>query len=273
MQTATHELTIGETTVRKRFVTWNDGEDSREWAMLSLLAEHAPGIAPTPLRRERDGDAPVIIMSRLAGDPLTLQDTSVSIVAALGRTLQRVYRVPLTAAHSIDLRERRCGPTEIIDILRHGLSQVHSLDVCENPALLTEALESACAYIERDDARIKPRLTSIGIADLNSANVLWDGRVCRLVDFEDGGLTEPAFEIADHVEHLANRRDGNWSAELLSSAAGLSRDDVARMNKYRVHWAIFWLLMLLPGNGAFSRNPRGTTEGQARHFLRLLHAD
>jgi thiamine kinase-like enzyme len=111
---------------------------------------------------------------------------------------------------------------------------------------------------------------SIGIADLTPANVLWDGYACRLVDFEDGGLTDPAYELADHVEHLAGRLDGIYDPNALIEAVGLSAKERDRTRSYRPLWAAFWLAMQLPGNGGFARNPPGTTEAQAQHVLALL---
>jgi hypothetical protein len=55
VQTSTHHLTIGEREVRKEFVADHEAQAEREWACLTLLAEHAPGLAPRPLRSE-DGD-------------------------------------------------------------------------------------------------------------------------------------------------------------------------------------------------------------------------
>ena len=54
VQTSTHNLTIGEREVRKEFVADHEAQAEREWACLTLLAEHAPGLAPRPLRREDD---------------------------------------------------------------------------------------------------------------------------------------------------------------------------------------------------------------------------
>ena len=116
----------------------------------------------------------------------------------------------------------------------------------------------------------KPSFESIGIADLNPANVLWDGSSARLVDFEDGGLTDPAYELADHVEHLAGRLTNTYDADALVDAVGLTDDQRDRMSAYRPLWATFWLAMLLPGNGGFRRNPPGTTEEQARHLQEWL---
>ena len=48
VQTSTHGLTIGEHEVRKEFVDDHEAEAEREWAILTLLAEHAPGLAPRP---------------------------------------------------------------------------------------------------------------------------------------------------------------------------------------------------------------------------------
>ena len=62
-------------------------------------------------------------------------------------------------------------------------------------------------------------------------------------------------------------------AEFLhNEVPGITLSDEARerMAAPRPLWAAFWLAMLLPGNGGWRRNPRGTTEGQARHFLALV---
>jgi thiamine kinase-like enzyme len=115
----------------------------------------------------------------------------------------------------------------------------------------------------------EPRLTALGIADLNPANVLVHGGEVRLVDFEDGGLSDPAYELADHVEHLGSRLPGVYDVDALPAAVGLDAGARERMEAYRPLWAAFWLAMLLPGSGSWSRNPRGTTEAQAAHFMAL----
>lgn len=135
---------------------------------------------------------------------------------------------------------------------------------------MARAVDAALAWLGRSDTLPEPQLVALGIADLNPANVIWDGSTCRLVDFEDGGLTDPAFELADHVEHLAGRVAGVFDSTALVAAVGLSAEERERMRAYRPLWAAFWLAMLLPGNGGFRRNPPGTTEAQAHHLLALL---
>ena len=34
--------------------------------------------------------------------------------------------------------------------------------------------------------------------------------------------------------------------------------------------ATFWLVMMLPGNGGFKRNPAESTEDQAQHVITIL---
>ncbi len=87
--------------------------------------------------------------------------------------------------------------------------------------------------------------------------MLWDGERCRLVDFEDGGLSDPAYELADHVEHIASRLTGVYDAPALVGAVGLDEAARRRFTAYRPLWAAFWLAMLLPGNGGWRRNPAG----------------
>lgn len=269
-RTHTHHLTFTPNEVHKRFVSWDNGEADREWACLMLLADRAPGIAPRPLRRETRAGAPVIVMERLAGtslggEPLTAEQTS-----SLGAVLRSMYDIPIAAAITAGITERRFGPTELGGVMRRVLADEHDLSVCRDPSVVAESIDAAHGWLELPNALPEPHLVAVGIADLNPANILWDGTTCRLVDFEDGGLTDPAFELADHLEHIAGRLAGTYAASALVDSVGLTLDEQKRLKSYRPLWAAFWLAMLLPGNSGFTRNPPGTTEAQAAHLLALL---
>jgi Ser/Thr protein kinase RdoA (MazF antagonist) len=271
VQTSTHGLTIGEREVRKEFVAGHEAEAEREWACLRLLAEHTPGLAPRPLRRE-DGATPVIVMERLPGEPLAPQPLTTDQTRALGDALRRLYDVPVEAVREAGIGPRRYGVRDHARLLVEWLAEDHDLQECRDPALVAEAVEVARAYVAAPPLP-EARITALGIADLNPPNVLWDGRVARLVDFEDGGLSDPAYELADHVEHLGSRLHGVYDAPALADAIGLDAEGRERMTAYCPLWAAFWLVMLLPGNGAWRRNPPGTTEAQAAHFMGLAAHD
>ena len=267
MQTSTHGLTLGGREVRKEFVADHGWEAEREWACLTLLAEHAPGLAPRPLRRQ-DGETPVLVMERIPGDPLAPRPLTAVQTQALGAALRRLYDVPVQAVVEAGIGPRRYGAAEHAQVMVEWLADDHDLRECRDPGLVGEALDAARAFVAAPPVP-EPRLTALGIADLNPANVLWDGRGVRLVDFEDGGLSDPAYELADHVEHLGSRLPGVYDARALADAVGLDGEGRERMTSYRPLWAAFWLAMLLPGNGGWHRNPPGTTEAQAEHFMAL----
>ncbi|GAA1737989.1 aminoglycoside phosphotransferase family protein [Microbacterium paludicola] len=270
MQKHTHDLVFTADEVHKRFVTWDDGEADREWRCLSAIHEHARGVAPRPLRREMWGSRPVVVTERLPGDPLGDRPLSAEQTVALGRALSRLYAIPVDAIAAAAITERRYGPSTLPQLLSQWPDEPYDLSQCRERAEVAIGVDTARAWLEDSPALPEPRLVGLGISDLNPANILWDGESCRLVDFEDGGLTDPSYDLADHVEHIAGRLSGVFDADRLADAVGLSPEDRARMQAYRPLWAIFWLVMLLPGNGAFRRNPPGTTEVQARHLMRLL---
>ncbi len=269
-QTQTHDLTFSDTEVHKRYVSWDRGEADREWACLVLLAEHAPGVAPTPLRRETVDGGPVVVMERLPGEPLGGSPLTPAQTTSLGQALRRMYDVPLEAAHAAELGERTYGPTTHAGMVAEWLSDSYDLAQCRDPETVQRAVDAALTWLVDPDHLPEPHLSVMGISDLNPANVLWDGETCRLVDFEDGGLTDLAYELADHVEHIAGRLTGVFDVGALVAAVGLSVDERRRMAAYRPLWAAFWLAMLLPGNGGFRRNPPGTTEAQATHLMSMI---
>lgn len=270
MPSHTHDLSFTDTEVRKRFLSWDDGEADREWSCLSLIAEQSPGLAPRPLRRETVDGHPVVVMERLPGEPLGERPLTSTQTASLGRTLRRLYDIPVEHVTAAGIGERRYGPSTLPQALAGWLGESGDLSPCHDPALVSDGVAAAREWLTRSDILPVPRFVGLGISDLNPANILWDGRTCRLVDFEDGGLTDPAYDLADHVEHLAGRLAGVFDAEALAKAVGLADEDRERMDAYRPLWAAFWLVMLLPGNGGFSRNARGTTEAQAEHLMRLV---
>jgi aminoglycoside phosphotransferase len=267
VQSSTHGVTVGETEVRKVFVPDHEDRAEREWACLVLLAEHAPGLAPRPVRRD-DGQTPVVVMERVPGSHLAPQPLTSDQVRALGHALRRMWDVPLEAVRAAGIGSRRYGAGDLVEELVTWLGRDVDLAECRDPALVGEAVTLARAFLAAPDLP-EPRETALGIADLNPANVMWDGRVVRLVDFEDGGLSDPAYELADHVEHLGSRLPGVYDPDALAAAAGLDDEDRGRMEAYRPLLAAFWLAMLLPGNGSWRRNPPGTTEAHAAHFMAL----
>lgn len=270
MQTQTHELTFTATEVRKRFVSWDRGEAEREWSCLRVLAEHAPGLAPRPLRREIVDGAPVVVMERLPGRPLGDGPLTPAQTASLGGSLRRLSDVPLAAVRAAGIGERSYGISTHAATVGEWLADSYDLAACQDPVLVATAVDRALTALATPDLLPEPEFRGLGIADLNPANVLWDGERCRLVDFEDGGLSDPAYELADHVEHIASRLTGVYDAQALVGAVGLDEAARGRFAAYRPLWAAFWLAMLLPGNGGWRRNPAGTTERQARHLLGLL---
>lgn len=104
----------------------------------------------------------------------------------------------------------------------------------------------------------------LGHTDPNLANYLWDGHRIRIVDFEDAGRSDPEFELADLVEHLAARRT-DWTGFL-----AMFDHDSDRLLDARRLFAIFWLDMLHPGGPAERRNPPSALDQQAERVLDLL---
>ena len=74
------------------------GEPDREWAALTLLAAKAPGLAPEPVAREVHDGAPVVVMSRVPGEPLGGRTLSPEQTDALAAAMRRLFAVEISAA-------------------------------------------------------------------------------------------------------------------------------------------------------------------------------
>jgi Ser/Thr protein kinase RdoA (MazF antagonist) len=109
-----------------------------------------------------------------------------------------------------------------------------------------------------------------GPGDGNLANYLWDGSRVRIVDFEDSGRSDRAFELAEITEHV-----GSWVEHPLDVPAFLGQFDLspaetARLRECRRLLALVWLFLLARDDSGHPRNPPGTAERQAARLLDLL---
>ena len=272
MAVSTHSLTFTGDRVVKRYRSWDRGEPDREWSGLGLLHEHAPGVSPQPLRLRAEDGAPVIEMTRVAGEPLGMARLSPAQVDALAHALTRMYwAIPGEALARLPERlwVGRRPPGELPALLRGWVRGTPPV-TCAPAAGAPRAAE--CWLDSADPGELTGSLAErvFTHGDGNIGNFLWDGDRCRVVDFEDAGVSDPAYEAADLLEHVSVRLPGLIEADALAGALGLSRSQRARLRGFRRLMAVYWLLMLLPGNPACHRNPPGSLEWQAAHVSQLL---
>lgn len=270
MPQTTHDVVLGERTVEKRFRSFDRGEAEREWAGLGLLHRHAPGLAPEPLGRRTDAGVPVVVMRRVPGVPLGADPVRGDRLRALASTVRRLHSA-VPAEHLAGLPERRMGPGELLATLRGWPDP-------EAPVggRVAEALVAARTWTGTSEAAelggpLRERV--FGLGDGNLANVLWDGEVCRVVDLEDCGASDPAYEVADLLEHVSAWLPGLVDPVDLVALLGLTAEQRSRVAGFRRMFAVFWLLMLLPGGPGHDRNPPGSLERQAERLLSLLRGE
>jgi len=156
---------------------------------------------------------------------------------------------------------------------RRVLSMAGPARAAPGDALAQQALSAGTAWLARaalDRRRAAGQDAVLGQGDPNLANFLWDGGQVRIVDFEDSGLSDRAFELAVLVEHLSAWPDARLDTEAFLARFSLTGPEKARLTGCRRLAALFWLLMLLPGGPASTRNPPGTLGLQASRLLALL---
>jgi aminoglycoside phosphotransferase (APT) family kinase protein len=267
----THQISVDSErgVVVKRYVQYARGEPAREWRALRLLAEHAPGLAPEPLQADLYAEQPVVEMSLLPGAPLggapLMPEQQSALVRALGQLWQSVPVERVIAVAGEYGNEAQ---------LAHLVSDL----IAEGPDMGADPLVQA-AYgagadwltwavtVTGDPAGRQPVL---GQGDGNLANFLWDGDRIRIVDFEDSGLSDRAFELAVLVEHISAWLGAGLRGDQFTAAFDLAPAERARLADCRRLVALHWLLLLRPGSAASDRNPQGTLRLQAERLLALF---
>jgi aminoglycoside phosphotransferase (APT) family kinase protein len=267
----THEVCIdpGGGIVVKRFRSWSRSEPVREWTALTLLAESAPGLAPVPVRADLGGDPPTLTMSWLPGAELGTEPVTAPQARALADALERLW-------WSVPSAAREFPPTVTPNPVSFT-GQVRTM-AAAGPApgghpVVARAHAAGVAWLDRGAAERHTSAghrTVLGHGDPCLANFLWHADQVSLVDFEDSGPSDRAFELAILTEHISAWSDASLDADEFLSLFGLTRAEAARVHDFRCLAALFWLIMLRPGSASSTRNPPGTLERQAHRLLELL---
>jgi aminoglycoside phosphotransferase len=267
----THEVRIDRRRglVVKRFRSTDRREPVREWTALSLLARFAPRLAPAPVNAHLTSDVAVITMSLLPGTELSAAPVTPPRTCALAEALDRLWRsVPFIGQEFPAAVTPK--PVAFTDQVREMLAAGPAMG--DDPVTL-RAYGTAAAWLEhepldRDGHAGHPAV--LGHGDPCLANYLWDGRRIRLVDFEDCGPSDRAFELAILTEHISAWSDARLDAGNFLARFDLTRAEQTRVQDFRRLAALYWLIMLRPGGPSSTRNPPGTLQRQADRLLRLL---
>ncbi|MBF8188458.1 aminoglycoside phosphotransferase family protein [Nonomuraea sp. K274] len=253
----THELTIEGDVVTKRYVDTTPGAAEREWRALTLLAGYVHDLVPEPIAFE-DG---VVRMSRLGGAPMRgLVRREPRHVTAMADALTELYAaVPQPVLRTVPVRPwqreavvewvgRRCAAWQPRDpqadrAVKEGLRWLESWSPGESG--------------------VRP---VFGAGDGNLANFLWDGTRVRIVDFEDSGRSDLAFELAELAEHVSMWVDGEVE---IAQRFELSAPEERRLRECRKVQALIWLFLLSHDS---PRNAPGTFERQVQRVLATLGA-
>jgi hypothetical protein len=264
----THDVEIAGEVVTKRFRRWDRGEPAREWNALHLLAEHAPGLAPAPVRADLEAHPPTIEMSRLRGHPVGSQTVDDAQLDAIVAATERLHTaVPARIVQ--DLAPRIWSQSQCLEEVRAWFDRRPELGADPIVAAACRRASRWLSQASLDAAVLANPAPVFGRADGNLANLLWDGVAIRIVDFEDSGRSDRVFELADLVEHIQTRAAG-IAADRILDRVELDHAERGRLVEHRRLFASFWFLMLLPGGPAAARNPPGSLERQAAHLLELL---
>lgn len=240
----------------------------REWQTLTLLARRGHPRTPCPVWCSHREDQPAIAMTFVAGAPLAGTCLNSEQLDALAAALVDLYSI--TPADVVE------PVAQVVTPAPEMLRRVR--DDCTTPTFgpargpiagpdRLQLLEFWQRWSSGPDPQTllrAPTMQILGRGDPNLANLLWDGAELTLLDFEYSGWTDPAYELADLLEHPESRAtpDPTWNAFV--DRFHLDADARARHRAARRMFALFWL--------ARRRSTDDRRTGQADRVRHLLGA-
>ncbi|MEW9532854.1 phosphotransferase family protein [Microbispora sp. NPDC049125] len=255
--------------VVKTYASWDRGEHEQEWRALKILAQYAPDLAPLPVVAELHAEPPVVVMSRLDGVPLRGQTVTAEQIKAMAEAITTLHKSVPASALAV-MAPSPWNPSVAVAKARRLRAEQPYLG--EDPVVLrafamgAEWLDS-CAPEELVSGEATPVL---GLSDGNLANYLWDGKRVQMVDWEDSGRSDRAFELAEVIEHIS-RFDGTFDGATLLAYVELTVAEAARVLDLQRLLAFTWLCTLGPGGVFSGRNPHGTLARQADRLRDLFN--
>lgn len=240
---ATHHIDVEEHHVVKCFRSWDRGEHQREWQALVMLASCAPDLAPAPFGCDLDSVPPRVRMSRVAGRPLAGQTITSAHLDAVAAAINRLH-AEVPADILVTVRPQPWLAAGAVNRMKSSVAAVER-PVDADP-VVRAAFDAAVHWLdhvaEPDPGALSP---VFGQGDGNLANYLWDGHRVRLVDFEDSGRSDRAFELAAFAEHLSVWHDARVETGPLLGRFELTSAEAARVLFFRRAFGFFWMLKLL----------------------------
>jgi len=208
-------------------------------------------------------------MSWLPGTELAAAPVTSAQAGALARALGQLWR----SVPSIDRELPAAVVPNQVAFARQVREMLAGRPVLGSSRVVARAHATATAWLERGAIERHGRSDHpavLGHGDPNLANFLWDAGQIRLVDFEDSGPSDRAFELAILAEHISVWPEPWLDADDFLALFDLTRAEQTRVRDFRRLAALFWLIMLRPGSPSSTRNPPGALERQADRLLMLL---
>lgn len=217
----------------------------REWHALSLLASHHVRHVPRPLWLHDSTDSPAMAMTFVTGTPIPDAAHKEAALSRLIETWQQIHATPvegsLTGLVRIDSAAHYCN----------RITGIWARQLAGNP---DDPLTSELQYLMDDwrqsgdgEVLAEPQPPAFSRGDANLLNWLHDpaSHSTSCVDFEFSGTSDPAFDIADLVEHISARifSDEIWAAVV----AALGAADAAFVRRFHAAQrtcALRWLAVL-----------------------------
>ncbi|WP_431681590.1 phosphotransferase family protein [Kitasatospora sp. KL5] len=265
---STHAVELRPDSVTKRFRRESRGACEREWRALTLLAAHAPGLAPVPLSAGLAAAELVVVMSRLPGEALRGKPLGDQQLRALAAAASELYTaVPAEVLAEVPPRPGR--QYQLVARISAWAPQARP----HVGRAVAAAMDRGLDWLARSgmDGADRPDVPVVfGPGDGNLANYLWDGSRVRVVDFEDSGLSDRPFELAEITEHVAAWVGPPLDAEAFLGLFDLTAAERVRLTECRRLLALVWLFLLSFDDPRNPRNPPGTAERQAARLSALL---
>jgi aminoglycoside phosphotransferase (APT) family kinase protein len=239
----------------------------REWHALSLLAAHHVPYVPRPLWLDDSTESPAMAMTFVTGAPIPDAARKESALSGLIETWQQIHVTPVEGPLAGLVR---------IDSAAHYCKRITGIwagQLADNPhdPLTGELQPLLDGWRESGDADVlaEPQPLAFSRGDANLLNWLYDpaSHTTSCVDFEFSGTSDPAFDIADLVEHISARTfsDETWATVV----AALGADNAAFARRFHAAQrtcALRWLAVLWK-----QRHARAAEFSAQLDRVRMLH--
>ena len=225
----------------KFFKSSNIEKANTEWQVLKMLSQNRLGSAPEPIAYLTHRGISVIAMEFIHGEQIRDRALTEAEIMSLSKEILKLYSI--RRPNSSYKRTVAGAPGVLLERITNWRAKEPISKITE----LSNLLKKCDKWLATNEVRNLSSITSsvFSKGDPNLENCIWNGESCTFIDFENGGWTSKAYDLADWTEHINARATTDVMWKFFINSFEMKDEEYIEYLTAQKLFSVFWLMKLI----------------------------